>query len=122
MPSLDRLLKLLFWAALVFAYVAAVMPPADAPIFSRSDKVEHMVAFLTLSLLAGLGWRRLGLLWIGVLLAAFGAFIEFSQMIPALHRDADISDWIADGVAIMVGLLVASLARPLIDRIVGDRH
>jgi VanZ family protein len=120
MPMLDRMLKWLFWAALVFAYVAAVVPQVDAPAFSSSDKVEHMVAFLTLALLAALGWRRARLAWIGVGLAGFGAFIEFSQMIPALHRDADVKDWIADAIAIVVGLAIAAIMRPLVNRLAGQ--
>jgi VanZ family protein len=122
MRTLDRLLKWAFWAALLFAYVAAVLPQADAPAFSHSDKVEHVVAFLTLSVLAALGWRRARLIVIGVGLAGFGAFIEFSQMIPALHRDADLKDWIADGIAIVAGLLIAAIVRPFVDRLAGQRR
>ena len=47
-----------------------------------------------------------------MLLAAFGALIEFTQMIPLLHRDASAADWVADSIAIVVGLgLVILLTR-----------
>ena len=103
---LRRFAPALFWCALIFAYVCAVMPAKEAPSFSSSDKVEHMVAFLTLAILAGFAYPRAGVLRIGLWLAAFGAFIEFSQAIPVLNRDASVYDWIADVAALGIGLLV----------------
>ncbi len=102
-----RAAPFLFWGALVFAYVCAVMPANEAPSFSSSDKVEHMVAFITLSILAAFAFSRASTLKIGLWLAAFGAFIEFSQAIPMLNRDASVYDWIADVIALSVGLIVA---------------
>jgi len=116
MQWLDRLIKPLFWAALVFAYVAAVMPGAEAPTIATWDKANHMIAFLTLTLLSALGWRRARLWRIGLLLAFFGAAIELSQAIPFIHRDAEFDDWAADVAAIVVGLIIAALLRPLFDR------
>ena len=110
-PRTVILFRTLFWLALAFAYVAAVMPQQEAPTFSSSDKVEHMVAFLTLSILAGFGYSRAAILRIGAALAGFGALIEFTQMIPALHRDGNLADWIADCAAILVGLLIVMLVR-----------
>jgi hypothetical protein len=40
-----------------------------------------------------------------VALSAFGGFIEVVQAIPALHRDSDIKDWIADTLACGIVLL-----------------
>jgi len=111
MNFLARVLKPLFWAALIFSYVAAVMPQAEAPRIADSDKVEHMIAFFTLSLLAGLAWRHVALLWIGVALASFGLLIELTQAVPLLHRDASGADWAADCAAILVGLAVAFAGR-----------
>ncbi|WP_380878750.1 hypothetical protein ACFB49_18440 [Sphingomonas sp. DBB INV C78] len=107
----DRILKPLFWAALIFAYVAAILPQADVPRIAPSDKVEHMIAFFTLSLLAGLAWRRTAPWRIAAALAAFGAAIEFTQAIPVLHRDASAADFAADALAIIVGLGIATLVR-----------
>jgi len=108
-PFIRRIAPFLFWAALLFAYVCAVLPRQEAPSFSSSDKVEHMVAFLTLAMLAVLAFPRASALRIGAWLAGFGAFIELSQAIPFLHRDASVYDWLADVAALALGLL---LARP----------
>ena len=109
MEFLRRIVKPLFWAALLFAYVVAIMPAAEAPKIAQSDKVEHMIAFVTLALLGRLAYPQVKALTLGLLLAGLGALIEFTQMIPALHRDGNVADWIADSIAIVVGLSVAGL-------------
>ena len=112
MERLKRFAKPLFWAALIFAYVAAIMPAAEAPQISTNDKVEHMVAFLTLAILHRLAYPAAGWLRTWLLLAGFGALIEFTQAIPMLHRDGNVADWIADVIALSAGiLLVAGAAR-----------
>ena len=110
MELLHRLAKPLFWAALIFAYVVAVMPADEAPQILASDKLEHMLAFFTLAVLGRLAYRSVPAVRIGLLLAIFGAAIEFTQMIPSLHRDGDVRDWIADVIALSVGLLLVNLA------------
>jgi hypothetical protein len=47
------------------------------------------------------------LLW----LSLFGAFIEVVQAIPALHRDSDVLDWLADTAAAGAILLLVRLRR-----------
>ena len=69
-----------------------------------------MIAFLTLGALAFFAFPRAKLLTLLIWLSAFGAFIEFTQMIPALHRDGDIKDWIADTAATAAILVVLHLA------------
>ena len=103
----------LFWAALAFAVVMALLPePPHLPTDGLGDKFQHMLAFATLSLLAALAWPRAELLRIGERLSFVGAMIEVAQAIPALHRDCDIKDWIADTIAIAAVLLaVAALRR-----------
>ncbi|MDB5690242.1 MAG: hypothetical protein JWL91_2118 [Sphingomonas bacterium] len=109
MDHLRRIAKPLFWAALLFAYVAAIMPAGQAPKIAQSDKIEHMIAFFTLAFLSRLAFRATSAAKVALLLAGFGALIEFTQMIPALHRDGNVADWIADCAAIATGLLFAVL-------------
>ncbi|MBW8744235.1 MAG: hypothetical protein JF628_07810 [Sphingomonas sp.] len=42
-----------------------------------------------------------------LMMAGFGAFIELSQAIPAIHRDAEWDDWFADMIAILLALIMA---------------
>ena len=43
-----------------------------------------------------------------IVLSGFGALIEIVQAIPALHRDSDWRDWVADTVAILVTLAIVA--------------
>ncbi|MEO6199296.1 MAG: VanZ family protein [Sphingomicrobium sp.] len=77
----------------------AVLPhPPQLP-GSPSDKIQHILAFVTLGLLGGLAFPRAAIIRLIVLLSLFGAVIEIVQAIPALNRDSDVIDWIADTIA-----------------------
>ena len=100
-----RARRLLFWAAAIFAFVMAVLPqPPELP-GEPNDKLQHIAAFATLSLLGAWGYARLSLVRLLIGLSVFGAFIELVQAIPALNRDSDVKDWIADTLACAVVLL-----------------
>jgi hypothetical protein len=101
-----------FAAALVFTLVMAWLPHPPAVPWSEDDKFWHMLAFAILALLASRAFPAARLLRIGERLSFLGALIEIVQSIPALHRDCDITDWIADTVAVAATLaLVAGLRR-----------
>jgi len=105
-------LRLLFWAAMIFAVTMAVVRhPPHTPVDGFGDKFEHMLAFATMSALAAAAYPRFPLARIGERLSFLGALIEVVQSIPELHRDCDIRDWIADTLAITVVLLIAGLVR-----------
>ena len=105
------LLRAAFWAALLFAFVMAVLPhPPNIP-GAPSDKILHVTAFSVLALLAPLAYRAAPLVRIGLLLSAFGAVIEVVQTIPSLHRDGDWVDWVADTAALAAVLSLFALVR-----------
>ncbi len=112
-PRFIRAMRWLFWLALIFACVMAVLPkPPGTPIDSFGDKAAHMLAFATLTGLAALTyppeWR-----WkIAIRLSLLGAAIEFVQAIPILQRDSDFRDWVADSAAILVVTILAALILP----------
>lgn len=104
-----RLLRFGFWLAVIVAFTAAVVPGEEAPNLMPWDKAQHFLAFYVLAVLGAAAYPRAGLLRIGAWLSAFGAFIEFVQMIPQLHRDAEFFDWLADTIAIAAALAPVSL-------------
>lgn len=107
---LARIVRLLFWLALVFAFVMATLPAP--PQVLADDKSQHMLAFGVLTALMGLGWPGFALWRIAVVMGVFGALIELVQlMIPQLGREADIADWRADMYAVFAVLLVLGLLR-----------
>ena len=105
------LLRLAFWAALLFAFVMAVLPQPPHIPGDPSDKILHVTAFSVLALMAPLAYRAAPLLRIGLLLSAFGAAIEIVQTIPSLHRDGDWIDWVADTAALAAVLSLVALVR-----------
>lgn len=103
-----RIRRLLFWAAAIFAFVMAVLPhPPEIP-GQPSDKLQHVAAFATLGLLGAWAYAETALLKLFAGLSLFGAFIEVVQAIPALNRDSDVRDWIADTLACGLMLLLAA--------------
>ncbi len=98
--------RLLFWAAAIFAFVMAVLPhPPELP-GAPSDKFQHMAAFATLGLLGAWAYAETALLQLLIGLSLFGALIELVQAIPAIHRDSDPKDWLADTLAAGLVLLL----------------
>lgn len=107
------LARALFWCALVGASVLAILPqPPRLPTDALGDKINHILAFSVLAALAALAWPSAPRLKVVARLSALGAAIEVVQAIPALHRDCDIRDWVADTLAVVaVTGLAALIAR-----------
>ena len=116
MSPLRRLFVIAFWLAALFAYVEAIMPARDQIELSMWDKINHMAAFFTITFLARAAYPRIPVFRLFVMMAAFGAFIELSQAMPFIHRDAEWDDWFADLVATVVALIVAWPFAILADR------
>jgi len=94
---------MLFWLALLVAYIAAVIPQDISPtVLELSDKAHHIFAFVVLGLLLRLAYTIN--YWYGLLLLmGFGIFIEVSQYFT-LTRVAESKDVIADLIGSFIGL------------------
>lgn len=96
----SRTARSIFWAAACFAFVMAVLPhPPEVP-GQPNDKIQHIIAFATLAALGSFAYPKTALTKLLVGLSFFGAFIEVVQLVPVLHRDSDVLDWIADTAAV----------------------
>ena len=103
-----RLMRPLFWLLAGFSLIMALLPkPPSMPIDRFGDKFAHMLAFAVLTVVARLAWPRTPIWIAALLLSLYGAAIELLQTIPALHRDSDARDWVADTAAIALALLLA---------------
>jgi hypothetical protein len=101
------LARILLFIAALTAFVMAILPhPPEVPVVSW-DKLQHMAAFAVLAGLAALGFPRSSPFVVLAGLALFGGLIELVQAIPAIHRDSDAFDWLAD---IGAGAVVLALA------------
>lgn len=113
LSPLHRLARLLFWSAAAFALAMACLPLAVALPGDPGDKLQHIIAFAVLALLAVFAYPRARLLTILAGLSLFGALIELVQMIPALNRTAVWIDWAADTLAAAAVLGCVFLLRRL---------
>jgi hypothetical protein len=101
---LIRIAQAAFFAALIFTFYSAVIPPQDALHLVPWDKAEHFLAFYGLTGLAVAAFPRRNLFILAALLSGFGAFIEYVQGLDVVHRDRDFWDWVADTIAIGAAL------------------
>jgi hypothetical protein len=99
-----RLAQAAFFAALIFTFYSAVIPPGRALHLVPWDKAQHFIAFYALTGLAAAAFPRSSIFRIAALLSAFGAFIEFVQGLAIVNRDRDFWDWVADSLAIAAAL------------------
>ena len=107
------ILRFTFWLAAAIALVMALVPhPPQLP-GEPSDKIQHIAAFLLLGALGSFAYPKTRPVYLGAGLSLFGAAIEILQLIPALHRDGDPLDWLADtaAVVLIITLLRWSLKR-----------
>ena len=104
------IMRFVFFGAVLFAMVMASLPQPPQIPGQPSDKLQHIIAFAVLTILARLAYPAARCLRLFVNLAAFGALIELVQTIPALHRDASVLDWLADCGAVAVVMGIGALA------------
>jgi VanZ family protein len=83
----------------MFAFVMAVLPHPPRIPGQPTDKALHVLAFVVLATLATAAYPHVRLLALLIALSAFGAAIEFFQLIPALNRASELADWRADTLA-----------------------
>ena len=89
--------------AVTLTLTVAMLWPLEAPppVPERIDKLVHFIGFAALSFpLARTG--RIGLISIFIGASAFGGAIELIQ--PSFNRSADVNDWVADVVGVVLGI------------------
>lgn len=95
--------RLAFWLCAAGAVTMALLPTPPRLSMDRfGDKFEHMLAFAVLAGLAAFAFPAMPRWRLIERLSFMGALIEVAQSIPALHRDCDVRDWVADTLAVMV--------------------
>ncbi|MFT5330415.1 MAG: hypothetical protein ACI9TB_001925 [Parasphingorhabdus sp.] len=104
-----KIFRILFWLLLGIILAISLMPAGDAPTVFANDKLNHGLAFFTLSLMARLLWMRTNGAVLFTMLMAFGGGIELLQLSMGFGRDADWWDFAADIVAILLGILAGKL-------------
>ena len=83
---------------------APYLPPLD--VLNWWDKAQHAIGFGTLTVLAVLAYPDVSKLRIGLMLVALGVLIEVLQHLGG-YRFGDWQDAVADGVGVLLGLVLA---------------
>jgi VanZ family protein len=94
---------ILILSALAIVYLATTSEPYPIP-SAPSDKLNHLLAFIQLTIVTRLAWPELSRIWIALGVMGFGLAIEVTQaQLP--YRDFSLMDLAADGVGTAIGLL-----------------
>jgi VanZ family protein len=104
-------MRWVFGGALIFALSMALIPDPPPLIGALSDKLLHMLAFATLTVLWVAAYPRTLRIAIFVALAALGGLIELVQGTAIISREASLADWGADILAILAVLICLALVR-----------
>jgi VanZ family protein len=105
------------WLSITFGLAATIaaltlMPPGSQPEGPHGiDKLYHIVAFAALITPTAL-LRPQWCLAVGCLAILYGGMIEVIQ--PSFGRSANISDFLADIVGVVMGILIGRVARRLL--------
>ena len=100
-----RIVKILFWLALVSSYILAVLPQENVPELTPfNDKGNHFLAFFVLTLLL-LHAYRVKYLTAFVLMMLYGVLIEVSQLFT-INRQGELLDVLADTIGVVIGILL----------------
>ena len=103
---LDIHLTIIMTLTLTIAMLWPLDQPPPAP--EGSDKLVHFIAFAALAFpLAYTGRFGLPPVFIGA--SVYGGAIELIQ--PSFNRSADVNDWIADVVGVVLGIGCSLLYR-----------
>ena len=111
LPLLQNRTPLLLLSLGLAATVAALtlMPQASMPVGPQGvDKLYHMVAFAALIFPTAM-LRPKSCLRFGCLAIVYGGIIEAIQ--PVFGRSADMSDFLADGLGVTIGIFLGLAAR-----------
>ena len=105
---LDIPITLIVTLTLTIAMLWPLDAPPPAP--DGSDKVVHLIAFAALLFpLSRTG--RFGLTPVFVGASVFGGLIELIQ--PSFNRSADMNEWVADILGVVLGVLCSLIYRCL---------
>lgn len=101
--------RVLGWLLLIAAAYVSLIPAKELPQIAVSDKIEHTVGYIALTLwFAGI-YPRSRYLHIALGMFLFGLIIEYLQGAMHFGRSRDYHDLIANAVGIALGLGAAWL-------------
>lgn len=105
--TLAASLPILFWSLLlVVTYLMLIELPPKHGGWPYWDKVQHLLVFIMLTIMAFLAYQKVR--WLSViLLVLYGAAIEWLQGLLTVTRMPSVGDWLADVAGVMLTLMLS---------------
>jgi len=97
-----------FFGLLVVSTCAMLTPGGAVPTQGLDDKVMHGLVFLALAVTGR--WAGYAALPLAVALVGYAGLTEVLQTVLPINRDGDPRDLVADGIGIVIGLVLVELA------------
>lgn len=91
--------------------LCAALPEGTKVSIGLGDKFDHFAAFAALAAMCAAVFPGLALGYLQTAMVAFGAAIELVQAIPALQRNSDAKDLLADAAGAAAALVLVFLWR-----------
>lgn len=91
--------------------LVAALPDGTKVSIGMGDKFDHFAAFAALAAICASVFPSLALGYLQAAMVAFGATIELVQAIPALQRNSDAKDLLADAAGAAAALVLVFLWR-----------
>lgn len=98
-------IRTLFWI-LFLTIIVLSLAPLGHPEFSPNDKVNHLLGWGALGILACLGWSARWRLILALWCASF--VLEVAQGLTG-YRMFSLADAVANGAGLLIGLVLVSL-------------
>ena len=103
-----KLLAVFFAAAILYL---SLQPSNGMPGPLYADKVQHAVAYGSLTFLTALGWPKFRLFHVVIMATVFGIGIEIAQGLGAQGRMMSMYDAIANGVGASIAAFIVRIFR-----------
>lgn len=90
-------------AIMIGITVLSLVPGADVPRVSWSDKISHLIAYSALTGAAIVGRRNLKVGRVVLLVIGYGILIEAAQDLMPFGREASVLDAMANAIGVLIG-------------------
>lgn len=113
----NRVMPLIFAGCIVFTTIMALIPTVEIPdMFKVWDKLQHALAFTTLTLIGSFAYSsKTKVVYIGLIF--YGAAIEIAQYTFTTTRVGDVHDLFADIVGVMLDACLYLIISKIIQQI-----
>lgn len=112
------LFRVVFWSCFIALTGLALSPAPYLPpldIFNWWDKAQHAIGYCTLMVTALFAYPNTSRIRLAALLGLHGCLIEVLQYFSG-YRFGDWQDAAADGVGVLMGLVIAALLKKLFSK------